>query len=167
MEYTPGEKIIYGMHGICTVREIETGPAGGKKQEYYVLEPSEHPDAIYYVPVHNAAASAKLRRMLTRDELTGLLREEQGRDSAWVSDENLRKQRYRQLIGNSDPAALLSMVHTLHRHKTAQLAAGRKLHICDESFLRDAEKLLSAEISYVMCIPLQDVEAYVRDVFQE
>ncbi len=82
--------------------------------------------------------------------------------NAWIADESRRKLRYRELLNGSDRGAMISMVRTLHNHRTEQLAAGRKFHQCDENFLRDAEKLLNAEISIVLDIPQSDVGEYVH-----
>ena len=37
--YEIGEKLLYGIHGICTVTAIERMRFGKEKADYYVLEP--------------------------------------------------------------------------------------------------------------------------------
>jgi RNA polymerase-interacting CarD/CdnL/TRCF family regulator len=59
------------------------------------------------------------------------------------------------------------MVGSLHRHKEAQALAGREFHLCDENFLRDAEKILSAEFSLVLDIAPGQVSSYVWKVMNE
>lgn len=155
--------MIYGIHGVCVILGLELQTVGKSKVEYYVLEPAKNPGDRYYVPTQNAAAVAKIKPILSKEELDILLSSpDAGRDT-WIPDENLRKQRYRQLINSGDRAALISMVKTLHIHKDSQLAQGRKFHLCDENFLRDAESLLSAEFSLVLDIAPSEVGRYIQD----
>lgn len=156
-----GENVAYGIHGICKILALEERVVDRKSTVYYVLEPLEQPGTRYFVPTHNQAAVSKLRRLLTREELDSLLRSEQSQKDSWIADEGKRKQYYRKLITSGDRAALVSMVRSLHRHKQQQVACGRKFHVCDENFLKDAEKLLSAEFSLVLGIPQNEVGNYV------
>ena len=158
-----GDRVVYGIHGVCSVLGLETRLVDRKMVEYYVLEPLEQPGARYYVPTQNQAAVAKLRPILTRDKLDSLLCSGDTGSDVWITDENQRKQRYRELITSTDLVALICMVRTLHRQKAALLASGRKFHLCDENFLRDAEKLLSAEFSQVLNIPPEDVAQYIQN----
>ena len=161
--YQQGSRVIYGIHGVCEILGFELQTVGKNKVEYYVLEPVKNPGDRYYVPTQNAAAVAKLKPILTKAELDVLLESpDAGRDT-WIDDENQRKQCYRQMINSGDRAALISMVKSLHLHKDAQLAQGRKFHLCDENFLRDAEGLLSAEFALVLNIDPGEVGLYIRN----
>lgn len=157
-----GVRLLYGAHGICTVIGIEKRLADRKRVEYYVLEPLDQPGARFYVPTQNEAAVAKLRAILSREQIDSLLASGEVRRDSWIADENARKLRYRELIRSGDRSALLSMVGTLIRHKQEQQAAGKKFHLCDENFLRDAQKLLSAEFSLVLQIPPEEVGDYIQ-----
>lgn len=161
--FSRGDQVLYGIHGICRILDVEERIVDKKRVEYYVLEPLEQPGSRYYVPTHNQAAVAKLRKMMTSEELDALLCSQDARQDAWIADENQRKQRYRDLINSGDRAALMSMVGTLRRHKEEQAAAGRKFHLCDENFLRDAEKLLSSEFSLVLNIQPGQVGEYIQN----
>ncbi len=162
MAFVCGDRVLYGIHGVCHVSEIEIRSVSGNRVEYYVLIPVAQPDSRYYVPVQNQAAVAKLHKLLTAEELDAVLHSPAVHVNAWIADESRRKLRYRELLNGSDRGAMISMVRTLHNHRTEQLAAGRKFHQCDENFLRDAEKLLNAEISIVLDIPQSDVGEYVH-----
>ena len=130
------------------------------------MEPLDQSGARYYIPTHNNAALSKLRSLLTLQELKSMLEAQQGNNDVWIQDENFRKQRYRELINSGDRAALIGMVHALHLHKQEQTAAGIKLHLCDENFLRDAQKLLSSEFSLVLNIPQEEVAQYVMEMLK-
>jgi len=164
--FVSGDQVIYGIHGVCNVVDLQVQRVDKKNVEYYVLEPAEQPGARYYVPTQNKAAVAKLQPILTRGALDELLRSEEADKDAWIEDENRRKQYYRELINSGDRAALICMVRTLHKQKAAQLAAGRKFHLCDENFLRDAQKLLSAEFAIVLGIQQNEVEDYIKSIIE-
>ena len=57
----------------------------------------------------------------------------------------------------------MRMVRTLYRHKAEQLTSGRKVHICDDNFLRDAEKLLCSEIAAVSGITSEEAKLMLRE----
>lgn len=157
-----GDRVVYGVHGVCCIVDIEQRTIDRKKAEYYVLEPLDQPGAKFYIPTHNQIAVSKLRPLLSAQELDALLLSPEARADVWITDENHRKQRYRELINSGDRVALICMIRSLHKHKAAQLAAGRKFHLCDENFLKDAQKLLSSEFSVVLNIPASAVGAYIE-----
>lgn len=159
-----GDQVLYGIHGVCRILDLENRKIDRKIIEYFVLEPIDQPGARFYVPTQNKAAVAKLRPIISQQELDDLLRSDEACIDTWIEDENQRKQRYRDLITSGDRAALIRMVHTLHKHKKEQAAVGRKFHLCDENFLRDAEKLLSSEFSLVLNIEQNEVGNYVQNI---
>lgn len=165
--YQCGERVFYGSHGVCQIVDIETRKIDRKMIEYYVLEPVEQIGARFYIPTQNQAALSKLRPILTQGELEALLTADETSKDAWIEDENQRKQLYRELISCGDCAALIRMVHNLYKHKFAQEQAGRKFHLCDENFLRDAQKLLESECSLVLDLPREKVGQYIKEMLEK
>lgn len=162
-----GNQVLYGMHGVCTITDVEERVVDHKKIQYFVLEPTDQQETRFYVPIRNQAAVSKLRSVMTKEDVNRLLSSDEVQQDAWIPDENQRKQCYHDLITSCDRAALVRMVHTLHRRKHIQSAAGRKLHLCDETFLRDAEKLLGSEFALVLNLPREQVDAYVRTILKD
>ena len=161
--YKTGDQVVYGIHGVCRVAAEETKVVDRKKVTYLVLEPVGQEGSRYLVPTHNATAMAKLRSMLTPQELEALFASQEVRTDGWIRDENLRKQTYRELISSGDRASIMKMVHTLYHHKAAQSAAGKKVHLCDENFLRDAEKLLASEVSIVLGLEPDQARKHIKE----
>lgn len=162
-----GSQVVYGIHGVCTIIEVEARRVDRKKVEYFVLEPNDQPGARFYVPTQNQVALSKLRPLLTKEALDALLVSEDTHRECWIPEENLRKQKYRELINGGDRAALISMIRALQQHKESQLAAGRKFHLCDENFLRDAEKMLRSEFSQVLGMSQAEVNVYIKEKVYE
>lgn len=162
-----GDRVIYGSHGVCQIVTVEERVIDRKRIKYFALEPVSQPGTRYLIPSENPVALSKLRHLITRDELEQLLQSQQIRENCWISDENQRKQRYRELISSCDRVALLRMIHTLHHQKKVQLEAGRKFHLCDENFLHDAQKLLTAEFSLVLNIDPSAVADYILSAMDQ
>ena len=158
-----GDQVVYGIHGVCSIHGIDVQRVNRKRVEYYILVPLNQPDARFLVPTQNQAALSKLRPLLSRQQIDDLLTLEQINSCSWIEDENQRKQQYRELINSGDCAGLIGMIRLLYRHKEHQLSQGRKFHMCDENFLRDDEKLLASEFSYVLNIPSNEVGQYIQD----
>lgn len=158
-----GDWVVYGIHGVCRIIGAEKQLVNRKRTQFLVLEPLSQSESRFYLPTENPTAMGKLKAVLSRDDLTALITSEEVRQDVWITEENLRKQHYRELIGSGDRVALLKMVSTLYRYKESQLAAGRKFHQSDDNFLRDAEKLLVSEISLVMELTPEAARNYLRE----
>ena len=165
--YQVGDRVVYGIHGVCNIVEQETRVIDRRNLTYLVLEPVGQGGSRYLVPTHNAAAMEKLRPVLSREELEALLESRQIRSEQWIRDENLRKQTYRELIGSGDRAKLMQMVYSLYRHRKEQAAAGKKCHLCDENFLRDAERILAGEAAIVLNLDQEQAKQYIRRKLKE
>lgn len=164
--YQMGDQVVYGVHGVCRVADMEKQTVNRKTVTYLVLEPLGQEGSRYLVPTSSEAAMSKVKPMLSQAEVEALLRSEDVRQDSWIREENLRKQTYRELITSGDRAGLMRMVHTLYVHKENQMAAGKKVHLADDGFLRDAEKLLSSEIAVVMGITPEEARTYLRKMLK-
>ena len=164
--YQAGEWLVYGIHGVCRVVGTEKQLVNRKRTQFLVLEPLNQAESRFYLPTENPTAMAKLKPVLSKDELNALLTSEEVREEGWIQEENQRKQYYRDLIGSGDRTALMKMVTNLYRYKAAQAASGRKFHQSDENFLRDAEKLLASEIALVMEMSAEAAREYLRSQLQ-
>ena len=165
--YQIGDRVVYGMQGVCIVSDLEKRGMDGKEAVYLVLEPMGQPGSRYLVPTHNPAAMAKVNPILSREAWQAMLCSESVRKDAWIDHENLRKQRYRELITGGDRCRLLQMVCSLYRFRANRAVSGKKMHMCDENFLRDAEKLLSGELAVTMDISTGDAVNYLRRKLKE
>lgn len=154
--YEMGQLVIYGAHGVCRILDVEMRTVDRKPVSYYMLEPLSQPGTRYYVPCYNPAATAKMRNLLDRVQVENLLADKSGCEH-WTTDENQRKQLYRRLINSPDPVELVQMVRSLHQHRDRLHDTGKRMHMCDENFLHDAERILYKEFSIALEIPEQEV----------
>lgn len=158
-----GDKVLYGSHGVCSVVGNEEKRVDRKQVSYLILEPVTRDGSRYMVPTQNETVMSRLQRLLSREELDTLIHSQSVHVSSWNPNENERKQTYRDLLATGKREGLMTMVHTLYSHRAAQQAVGRKCHLCDENFLRDAEKLLGSEVSVVMDLEPMQARQYIRE----
>lgn len=154
-----GENVFYGVHGVCEITAIEKQKVSMQIAEYYVLKPLNASDTRFYVPVKNELAVKKMHPLIHKDELSSLLKASY--KDVWIKDENQRKQRYKELIVSSDRYAIYNMVCTIDRKKKLPAEVGKKIHQCDENFLKDAMKLLVSEVCIVMDLSPEDAEKLI------
>lgn len=159
--YSVGDVVVYSIHGVCRIEAVEERKVDKNTASYFVLRPLENEKIVYFIPVHNQAALLKLRPLTDRQTLEAVFQTPEVLTECWIPEENQRKLRYKELISSLDFAATVQMVHTLHCHRTKQLSSGKKVHQCDENFLRDAKRMLDSELSVILEIPVSQVESYI------
>lgn len=160
--YSVGDVLVYGVHGLCRIENVEQRRVDRNTVSYFVLVPIGNDRMQFYVPVHNEAALSKLRPPITVEQAEAVFRSPLLYENCWIDQENQRKLRFKELLSGNNFAQMVQMVHTLRCHRQQQLEQGRKFHLCDENFLRDAQKILENELSFVLNIPATEVESYIR-----
>lgn len=155
--YQLDEIVSYGIHGICRITDTEVRSVKGRKVEYLVLEPIEQPGTRFYIPTQNEAALAKVRPAVTGAQVPEIMQSAQTAADPWITDENRRKLYYKDLITSGDTVALLAMVRSIYNRREAQRLTGGKLHMCDENFMKDAEKLLVSELSLAVGVSPEEM----------
>lgn len=144
------DMVVYGSQGICKITAIEEKSVGGAKKAYFILKPLKDQGATIYAPTNNEVVLKKMRRLLTVSQIHGLIDAMPDEKIIWIDNVNERKEYYKKLLAGGDPAALIQMIKTLYAHKKEREAAGKRLHVMDENFFRDAEQILYNEFQYVL-----------------
>ncbi|MBQ8768248.1 MAG: CarD family transcriptional regulator [Oscillospiraceae bacterium] len=142
--------IIYGAQGVCKITGTEEKAISGVKKTYFVLKPVSEKGATIFAPTDNQAVLKKMRRLLTRDEIHSLIDSMPQEDAQWISNENERKERYRSILAQGDHLELIKMIKAIYAHKKEREAEGKRLHMSDERFFKDAEQILYNEFQYVL-----------------
>ena len=91
-----------------------------------------------------------MRATLSAKEIYTLLESLPDIDTEWIEHTNTRKESFSQIISNGTSEQLLRLIKTLYLQQQEQNDNGKKLHITDERFLKDAEKMLYGEFAYVL-----------------
>ena len=155
--YRVDDLVLYSAQGVCKITDITTKKINGEVNEYYILKPVYNENAVISVPVHNEKAMAKMRKALSSDEIYRLIRTMPDKALIWIDNDNLRKEKYRNILKGSDRTELISLIKTLYLHQQK----GRKLHNADEQIFAEAEKILYEEFAYVLHIDRDQVLPFI------
>ena len=149
--FSVGQLVLYGTNGVCRVDEITEKHIGNVKMEYYVLKPVTSAASTLYVPTSNEQLVGKMRGVLTRDEIKEVL-SNKPEAGEWIESKQERTDFFKSVVSNGDCAALIGMIRQISFHRDRQLADGKRLHLSDERFLKEAEKMICEEFSMVLGI---------------
>ena len=160
--YSVNEKIHYGGSGVCGIQEIATMRFGRTREKYYVLKPVYQNSSVIYVPVENEALVSKMRPVLSREEVDRLIDGMPEIPTAWEEDPQARKASFDALLRSNECRSLIILIKTLHAQKKRRQADGKALHVSDETFLREAQRLLYDEFAGALEIQPTQVHAYIQ-----
>ena len=159
--YQVGDTVLYGAEGVCVVEDITTKDFGGEAREYYVLKPVHQDGATFYLPTCSPAAREKLRKVLSAGQIYELIRTMPDETPVWIDDENERKLKCKEIIQSGDRLKLIRLIKALYLHREELKGEGKKFHISDERFMKDAEKLLYDEFAHVLSISPEQVLPFI------
>jgi len=152
-----GDTVLYGTEGVCVIEEITVRKFAEEEREYFVLKPVHQQGATFYLPTQVPNLESKLKRVLSADEISELIRAVPKEELIWIEDENERRTQYKQILQSGDRLRLITLIKTLYLHRESLKETGRKFHVCDERFMKEAEKLLYDEFSHALHIRPEQV----------
>lgn len=158
--FSVGQLVLYGTNGVCTVEDITEKTVGSFQAEYYVLKPTSAAASTLFVPTANEQLVGKMRPVMTAEEINGVLSQKSD-GGEWIESKNERTEAFKDIIASGDPAALLGMIRLLHAHRDLQTGQGKRLHLSDERFLKEAEKMIGEEFSLVLGVDRDEAIALI------
>ncbi len=161
--FSKDQYVVYGKMGVCRVVDRQPLAFGGNKEEYYILAPAHDPRSSVYVPCANETLMARLRPLLTKEEIDELLSRVSQEDIPWTEDRGERATQFRGIIGGGDRRQIVQLVRCLYIKKQEKLAAGKKLSAADEMFLQECIRLVEEEFMLALDIPAEQVGDYIRE----
>lgn len=164
--YQVNDSVSYGIQGVCKVAEIAKKDFGGTVREYYVLQPVYDQKATIFVPTGNEALTSKMRRVLSEEEIYELIRKMPDQEPFVVEDEGKRRTAYKEIIAGGDCEELIRMIKALHLWQQDLQARGKRLHMAEEHFLKDAEKVLHEEFAHVLDMDRDEVLPFILEQIQ-
>ena len=151
-----GQTVLYGSNGVCMVDDVTEKRIGKTKMQYYVLKPLCNNTSTLFVPTANQQLVSKMRRILTEDEAEAILRDLPPCGD-WNDNKQERSEQFRAIITEGSCVELIRLIRLVRTHEQEQLAGGKRLHISDERFLKEAEKMVCEEFSLVLHISRDEV----------
>ena len=165
--FNVNDTVLYGIEGVCRITELTERDFRGKKVKYYVLKPVYKENATLFVPMDNKTLVGKMRIVPTAEEIKKIIREMPAEESIWIEDENTRKARYKEIIAGGDSRELVQLIKTLYLHQKEQRAKGKKLHMAEERFFKEAEKMLYDEFAVVLGMKPGEVLPFILKQIDE
>ena len=100
--------------------------------------------------------SLKITNKKLFDEIKDILSQKTDNE-IWIDNKAERCEKIKEIISGGDCMKLVELIRRMHFHSKLQLKKGRRLHITDERFLKEAEKMVCDEVSVVLHIDRNDV----------
>ena len=129
---------------------------------YYILRPVGNHSSTLYVPMDNEKLTAKMRDVLTKQQIDDMLSGIRDKVIDWQSDKKKRAEEFKQIMRDKNQEELLTLVGCIYMKKQELLAAGKKLNFTDENILQEAEKYIYEEFAFALNIPVCDVSDYIQ-----
>ncbi|MDD3243043.1 MAG: CarD family transcriptional regulator [Eubacteriales bacterium] len=159
--YCIHDVVLYGAEGVCRIDGITQRNFAGINQEYYVLHPVDRESSTIYVPTRSDTLKAKMRRILSQDEIMSLIRQMPKEELLAADSEEERKQNYAKALASGDRRDLIRLIKTVYQRGQTQKACGRKMYARDETALHEAEKILYSEFAYVLGMHTDEVLTFI------
>lgn len=160
--YSIGDLFVYGSSGACKITDIKNENFGKNEMTYYILSPVFDQKETIYVPVDNETLVSKMKKILTPEELTELIKSIPHKKSVWIENVNQRREEYKKIIKKANREELLSLIKTLYDRRTELQQAGKNLSVYDERFFRHAQNIIHSEIHLVLQIPREEIPSYIE-----
>ena len=156
------DMIIYGTQGVCKIEDIEEKTFSGVHKTYFVLKPINEKGSTVYAPTDNEFVLKKMRRLLTKDEIHKLIDSMPEENTVWIENESERKALYKEVLAGGEHLELIRMIKAIYAHKNEREAEGKRLHMSDERFFKEAEQILYNEFQYVLHLSCkEDLMKYI------
>ena len=157
MKYEIGDLVSKPVTGICKIEDIlYLTPQDEKNNKlYYLMRPIEDEKDKIYVPVSNS--DSRWRLCLTKEEAWNLIKRIPEIPTAWINNEKMREQNYKEAVKANDPEALVAIIKMIYQRKEKRLAQGKKCTATDARYFQLAENLLYMELGVALGKPKQEV----------
>ena len=159
--FQKGDRVVYGTSGIYQIEEIGPIDFGAPDQPYYTLRPLSDKGSLTFVPCNNETLTARLRYLMTREEIETVLKEHLSTPMTWDSDRKTRLVTFRDILTEGRPPELLSLIRCLLLQKKTLEHSGRRLSLSDSETLQIALHSIHSEFSLSLGIPPGGVPDYI------
>lgn len=167
MKYEIGDFVSKPVTGICKIENIlYLNPQDEKTNKlYYLMKPVEDEKEKIYVPV--SGSDSRLRLCLTREEAWNLIKRITEIPTAWIDNEKMREQNYKEAVKANNPELLVAIIKMIYLRKQKILAQGKKCTSTDARYFQIAENLLYMELGVALGKPKQEICKMIIDYINQ
>ena len=157
-----GDFVVKPNTGICKIEDVVMMNLTGKEEkQYYMLMPVE--DARSKLYVGTDADRSRLRPIMTKNAAEDFIRKIGDIEAAWVPNDKMREQQYKNAFKTNEPEALVAIIKSLYNRSRIRLAQGKKITTTDERYFKQAEKALYSELAFSLEIEIDEVEGLISE----
>lgn len=155
--------IKYASNGICLIEDIISKDFSGthEPKEYFVLRPLSDFASTIFVPADNEVLLSKMSRILTKDEVDSLISDSANGGFEWIEDRKQRREHFDSVLSSCDQTEYLRLISCLYIKQRELNGEGKRLTSSDEAVLKQAEKSIENEFSFILDIPCAAVGEYI------
>lgn len=159
--FETGNVVLHPTEGVCKIDDVRSERFdSSKKRTYYVMHPLYAKiKSTLFVPVDSDKIS--LQKMPTKDEIIELIKSVSDTDIEWIENSTLRKDAFMHIIYNGDTKEIVALIAKLHTRKNEVEANGRKFSATDAKILKEAEKKVYQEFSYVLDTDEENIPEFI------
>ena len=154
------DTIFYPSGGVCVIDDIRIVHFDGlPERNYYIIHPIEHPQETFFVPVDSD--KIKLRKLISREEALDLM--DHVTDIPPIEESNLRvlKERIAEALAQYECVEWFRVIRTVHHRREALTGRSKRISDTERAYSDTAKRYLYAELSAVLEIPIDEVEACI------
>lgn len=159
--FKKGEAVVYGSQGVCVIKDVSVMSFGREKREYYILQPVYDENSTIYAPTDNESVTSKMRRVMTQGDIESLIDGVQNEKTQWIDNEADRREFCETVINKGDRKELMKLIGMLYMKQQDLKAQKKKLHLADEKYLKEAEKIINDEMAYVLKLDRNSISDYI------
>lgn len=164
--FKSGDYVVKPNTGVCRIEDIvQMDLAGTGEKEYYRLHPISDARSVLYVTVD--ADRTRLRAAMNKEEALQFIRDIPNIEIAWVVNEKMREQCYKEAFRTNEAADLVSIIKNMYLRRQERLAAGKKITATDDKYFQQAEKILYSELAVSLDIAPDDVRTLITDTLDD
>ena len=143
-----GDRVFYGVVGVCEVEDIAAPPIKGIDGKYYYLQPVYDDKGIIYSPVDSKKVS--MRTIITKEEAQTFLERARNCKSDELLNQKITPNQYDEMVKSQDTEKLMHLVRFLYDIKNERAKELRKMKSADSRMLVTARKLLYGELAVAL-----------------
>lgn len=159
--FAVGDYVMKTSKGVCHIDDITHLDMAGVDRDklFYVMTPLDGKGSTLYVSVD--ADGNAIRAAMTKDEAENVIDSIPSIEEAWVENDKLREQCYKEAVRSGSPEALVGIIKTIYSRKKLREDQGKKNTAVDERYFKQAEELLYAEIAFALNMDRSEVDEYI------
>ena len=132
--------------------------------EYYILSPINNKKMTIKIPVNNKTMS--IRDLMSKKEIMNLIEFISKKETIEIEDYRKKNQEYKSIIRSGNVTDIIKVINSINVEKDEKESLGKKINKTEDDILMNAKKQLYQEISIVLGININEVEAYIDNNIQ-